>query len=140
MVPRDRIEAVNVACGNDELLRMAAESPYTRIPVYEESLDRVLGIVHAKDLARHIMQRSAPLDLRTLLRPVLTAHPDDAASELLSEMRNEHGQTAIVVDVDGRTVGFITADDILEDLLGEIADEFKDAEAEAEVVAAGETR
>lgn len=138
MVSRDRIEAVNVACGDDELLRMAAESPFTRIPVYEESLDRVLGIVHAKDLARHAVERSAPPDLRTLLRPVLTAHPERPASELLAEMRNEHGQTAIVVDDDGRTVGFITADDILEDLLGEMADEFKEADAEA--VAGGEAR
>ena len=110
------------------LLRTAAESPFTRIPVYDGDLDHVLGIVHAKRLAAHAVDGSSPPAIRTLLMPMLRAHPDDHASELLSEMRERHRQTAIVVDDAGRTVGFLTADDILEDLLGGIADEFKEVE------------
>ena len=129
MVPRDEIEAVDVKCGSAELLRMAAESPFTRIPVYAGTLDTVLGIVHARDLAACAVRGEAPPDVRPLLMPVLRAAPDDAASEILKRMREEHRQTAIVVDDAGRTTGFITADDILEDLLGGIADEFKEVEA-----------
>ena len=128
MVPRDEIEAMDVSCGNAELLRMAAESPFTRIPVYEGTLDTVLGIVHARDLAACAVRGEAPPDVRPLLMPVLHAAPHDPASEILKRMREEHRQTAIVVDDAGRTIGFITADDILEDLLGGIADEFKEVE------------
>lgn len=126
MVPRDEVAAVDVACGDAELLRRAIDSPFTRIPVYEGSLDSILGIVHAKDLAAHAVAGDPPPDVRTLLKPVLRARTSDVASELLSSMRESHRQTAIVMDDGGRTVGFITADDILGELLGGIADEFKD--------------
>ena len=129
MVPRDEIEAVDVRCGGAELLRMAAESPFTRIPVYDGTLDDVLGIVHARDLAACAVRGGAPPEVPQLLIPTLRVAPDDAASEILKRMREEHRQTAIVVDEAGKTIGFVTADDILEDLLGGIADEFKEVEA-----------
>jgi CBS domain containing-hemolysin-like protein len=127
MVPRDQIEAVDIACGSEELAKKAAESAYTRIPVYEKSLDNVLGIAHAKDLAIHSMGRGMPADVRTCLRPMMHVAPDTAATALLSQMREQHSQTAIVRDEAGRTLGLVTVDDILETLLGGVADEFKDS-------------
>ncbi len=125
MVPREQIEAVDIACGGAELARKAAESPYTRIPVYEQSIDNVLGIVHAKDVAMHSMGRGMPPEVRSCLRPMLRVPPDTPATALLSQMRESHTQTAIVQDASGRTVGLVTVDDILETLLGSVADEFK---------------
>lgn len=129
MVPRDEVDAVDVTCGDAEVLRRATDSSFTRIPVYERSLDRVLGIVHAKDLAAHVVADASPPDLRALLKPVLQARTGDVASELLSEMRERHRQTAVVTDDSGRMVGFITADDILVELLGGIADELSEGGA-----------
>jgi CBS domain containing-hemolysin-like protein len=126
MVPRERIEAVDIACGDAELARKAAESPFTRIPVYEQSIDNVLGIVHAKDIAMHTMGRGMPPEIRACLRPMLHVAPDMPATELLTEMRERHVQTAIVCE-NGRTIGLVTVDDILETLLGGVADEFKTA-------------
>lgn len=128
MVPRDEIEAVDIACGGAELARKAARSPYTRIPVYENSLDDVLGIVHAKDIAMHSMGRGMPPEVRQCLRPMLHVAPETPATALLSRMRETHTQTAIVQDASGRTIGLVTVDDILETLLGGVADEFKDAD------------
>ena len=130
MVPREKIEAVDIACGGAELARKAAESAYTRIPVYEQSLDNVLGIVHAKDIAMHTMGRGMPPEVRHCLRPMLHIASDMPATALLTKMRESHTQTAIVQDASGRTIGFITADDILETLLGGVADEFKEADDE----------
>ena len=130
MVPREQIEAVDIACGAAELARKAAESPYTRIPVYENSIDTVLGIVHAKDIAMHTMGHGALPEVRSCLRPVLHIAPETAATAVLSRMRERHVQTAIVHDASGRTMGFVTVDDILEALLGGVADEFKDSTAD----------
>ena len=133
MTPRDRIEAVDVRCGPEELMKKAAESPFTRIPVYEGSLDRVLGIVHAKDLTIHALGHPDAPALRDILRPALHAKQDTSATDLLSEMREQRRQTAIVEDDRGATIGFITVDDILGELMGDVADEFKDVEEPAAV-------
>jgi CBS domain containing-hemolysin-like protein len=127
MVPRDQIEAMDIACGGVELARKAAESVYTRIPVYEGSIDHILGFVHAKDLAMHSMGRGVPSDVQRFLRPMLHVAPDTPATALLSRMRETHTQTGIVQDEAGRTLGLVTVDDVLEALLGGVADEFKDA-------------
>ncbi len=131
MVPREEIEAMEAGCGGVELARKAAHSVYTRIPVYEGSLDHILGFVHAKDLAMHEMGASGPPEIRKLLRPMLTVPPSTAATALLSRMREAHTQTAIVTDDEGKTLGLITVDDILEELIGSVADEFKSSTAES---------
>ena len=125
MIPREKIEAVDIACGSAELAKKAAESAYTRIPVYETSIDNVLGIVHAKDVAMHTMGTGMPPEVRSCLRPMLRVTPDTPATVLLTKMRESHTQTAIVQDASGRTVGLVTVDDVLETLLGGVADEFK---------------
>ena len=135
MTPRERIEAVDVRCGPEELMKKAAESPFTRIPVYDRTLDRLLGIVHAKDLTVHALGHPQAPALRDILRPVLEVPVDLPASELLTRMREEHCQTAVVRAANGSVAGFVTVDDILGELLGDVADEFKDTEEPA--VAAG---
>ena len=128
MIPRERIEAVDVRCGPEELMKKAAESPFTRIPVYDGSLDRVLGIVHAKDLTIQALGTTDAPALRDILLPVLEVKADMTATDLLSEMREQRRQTAIVKDDRGATIGFITVDDILGEVMGDVSDEFKDAD------------
>lgn len=126
MTPREQIEAVDVRCGPEELMKKAADSPFTRIPVFDGSLDRVLGIAHAKSLTVHALGRPDAPALRDILLPLLDVRADLPATELLSRMRHEHRQTAIVRADDGSVAGLITVDDILHELLGGAPDEFKD--------------
>jgi putative hemolysin len=125
MVPRTELVALDRDTTFDEAVRTVANAPFTRFPVYEGSIDRVVGIVHAKDIT---VQRLAaePRPLGELLRPVLAVHELVTADRVLSLMREQRGVMALVVDDFGGTSGIITAEDILTELLGEVGDEFKD--------------
>ena len=127
MVPRTRVVGVDEAAGLEAAIEAAATLPYTRLPVYRESLDQILGMVHAKDLAAASLLDDANGDasLGTLVRPMLAVHESITANRVLSLMREERGIMAVVVDDFGGTAGIITTEDILSELLGEVADEFK---------------
>ncbi|HZR83556.1 MAG TPA: hemolysin family protein [Candidatus Binatia bacterium] len=131
MVPRDRVRALDVASSRDEVLRIYTESPFTRLPVYRGSLDRILGLVHTRDVALHATG-SGPFDLRPLIRPVLYVPRDLPADRLLARMREARRQMAIVCDQDGSALGIVSIDDILDAVLGEMADDLKDAAAARE--------
>lgn len=141
MVPRTRMKAVDVAGGLAGAVRAAATLPYTRIPVYDGSLDHILGFVHAKDLAAAILAGRVEDDaLQPHVRPLLAVHEGVSADRVLSLMREERGVMAVVVDDFGGTSGLITAEDILTELLGDVADEFKYAGAVPERLEDGSTR
>lgn len=142
MVPRTRVGAVDAAGGMDGAVEAAATLPYTRLPVYRESKDRIVGLVHSKDIvAESLSGRSLPEDaLGRLIRPILTVHESVSADRVLSLMRKERGIMAVVVDDYGGTAGIITAEDVLSELLGEIGDEFKHAGGAPEPLADGRIR
>jgi putative hemolysin len=125
MVPRTELVALEEDTPFDEAVRTMADAPYTRFPVYSGSIDHVVGIVHAKDVA---VQRltDQPRPLRELMRPVLAVHELVSADRVLALMREQHGVMALVVDDFGGTSGIVTAEDILTELLGDVGDEFKD--------------
>lgn len=129
MVPRTRVVAVDEAAGIASAVETAATLPYTRLPVYRESLDRITGLVHAKDLVAALLSGDAGGDvpLEPYLRPILAVHESVSADRVLSLMREERGVMAVVVDDFGGTSGIITTEDILSELLGDVADEFKHA-------------
>ena len=124
MVPRTAIVALDVATPMAEVERVATESPYTRFPVYEDTIDQVVGIVHVRDVATASVR---PRDggLRNLLRPVLIAPASLSTDQLLVRLKEERRTMAILVDEYGGTAGLITIDNILDDLIGDIADEFR---------------
>ena len=125
MVPRTAIVALEVDTPMAEVVRVATESPYTRFPVYEDVIDQVVGIVHVRDVATATAAAGAEVGLRQLLRPVLVVPASMRADRLLVRLKEERRTMAILVDEFGGTDGLITIDNILDDLIGDIADEFR---------------
>jgi putative hemolysin len=122
MVPRTEVVAFSVDTPPAELLKGVLEEGYTRVPIYEGSIDRVLGVAHLKDLVE--LERDGKSDLRRILRPALHVPERKPILELLTDMQNSFVHFAIVKDEFGVTLGIVTQEDILEELVGEIRDEF----------------
>jgi CBS domain containing-hemolysin-like protein len=121
-VGRTEVVAFSVDTPPAELLKGVLEEGYTRVPVYESTIDRVLGVAHLKDLVELV--RDGQADLRRILRPVLQVPERKRILELLTDMQNAFVHFAIVKDEFGVTLGIVTQEDILEELVGEIRDEF----------------
>lgn len=124
MVPRTAIVALAADAAMDEVVRVAVESPYTRFPVYEDTIDQVIGVVHVRDVATAAAQAGAD-GLRDLLRPILVAPATMSTDRLLVRLKEERRTMAILVDEYGGTAGLITIDNILDDLIGDLGDEFR---------------
>ncbi|MDX2167311.1 MAG: hemolysin family protein [Deltaproteobacteria bacterium] len=122
LVPRTEVVGFSADTPPAELLKAVLEEGYTRVPIYEGSIDRVLGVAHLKDLVE--LERDARGDLRRILRPVLQVPERKRILELLTDMQNAFVHFAIVKDEFGVTLGIVTQEDILEELVGEIRDEF----------------
>lgn len=122
MVPRSDIMAVSRDATLEEWKRLVVEIGHTRMPVYEETLDRVLGFVHVKDLFLHIAS-DLPFDIHRVIRDLLFVPPSMRIVDLLMKMRVSGCHIAIVVDEYGGTDGLVTMEDLFEELVGEIQDE-----------------
>ncbi|MFW0776527.1 MAG: hemolysin family protein [Rickettsiales bacterium] len=129
MVPRSDIEAVSVDITLPELKAHIIEHGHTRIPVYEETLDRMRGFVHVKDLLP-MLASDEEYSLTRIMRPLLFIAPSMRITDLLFKMRSASSHMAIVVDEHGGTDGLVTMEDVLEELVGEIHDEHDDDEEE----------
>ena len=129
MVPRIDMIALDVETTFDEALAFAAGASFTRLPVYEENPDRILGVLHTKDLLAASVRGQAP-SVRELLRPVHFLPESKPIDEALVEFREGRIHLAVVVDEYGGTAGIVTLEDILEEIVGEIRDEFDDQEGE----------
>jgi len=146
MTPRPQIEAVSIDIGKDELLEKMFTSIHTRFPVYEEDVDHILGIVHLKDLVQ-IHLDDAPYNLREILHEVPFIPEGVSADELLTLLKKQHIHMAIAIDEYGGTAGIVTLEDLLEEVVGEVRDEFDTGEQEhitviksGHLVALGSTR
>jgi putative hemolysin len=131
MVPRIGIRAVEVHDPIDEVLDMIVRAGHSRVPVYEDNLDNIVGILYAKDLLPFLRPESAPsseIDLRALVRPAAYVPETKPVDELLREMRADKRHIAIVVDEYGGTAGLITMEDVVEEIVGEIQDEYDSEE------------
>ena len=127
MVPRIGIRAVDVNDPMDEVLDLLVRAGHSRLPVYEENLDNIIGILYAKDLLPYLKGNggSAPeIDIRKLARPPVYVPETKAVDELLHEMQVTKRHIAIVVDEYGGTAGLITLEDVVEEIVGEIEDEY----------------
>ena len=134
MVPRPDIEALPYNAPLPDLAERAAFGRYTRYPVYEEDLDHVLGAVHVKDLFRAAKEEPEGFDLTTLIRECLVVPENKSIEQILRDFQQRKLQMAIVIDEWGSVEGLITIEDILEEIVGEIQDEFDEGEAAIEQI------
>jgi CBS domain containing-hemolysin-like protein len=125
MVPRPEVVAVSVAMPPEEALRAVLDSPYTRYPVYRESIDDILGVLHVRDLFTAVHDRGiAEVRLEEIVRPAYIVPETKDLASLLQEFRKTSNHFAVVVDEYGGMAGICTLEDLLEEIVGEIEDEF----------------
>lgn len=124
MIQRRDVVAVSVDSSFDDLLELGVSSPHSRFPVYEGTLDNVIGIIHIKDLLRASLHRDQRFDLREAMRPPLFVPETMQAGRLLTEFRRAHTTLAVVIDEYGGTAGVVTMDDLVEEIVGDVPDEF----------------
>ena len=125
MVPRPEVVGISVEMAPEEALRAVLESPFTRYPVFRESLDDVVGILHVRDLVSALHDTAiAEVELVTLVRPAYVVPETKDLAALLAEFRRTNQHMAVVVDEYGAMQGIVTLEDLLEEIVGEIEDEF----------------
>jgi magnesium and cobalt transporter len=129
MVAAPRMDHLAIDAPYEELLNAVIETGHSRFPVFEGERENIIGILMAKDLLK--LQRAPELNLRTLLRPAVFVPESKNLNELLRDFRSNRNHLAIVIDEFGNTAGLITIEDVLEEIVGEIEDEFDDDEAES---------
>jgi len=122
MVAAPRMELLSIDAPFEEMLNQIIDTAHSRFPVYEGDRENIIGILLAKDLLK--LQRAPELNIRALLRPVVFVPESKGLNDLLSQFRYNRQHLAMVIDEFGRTAGLITIEDVLEEIVGEIEDEF----------------
>jgi magnesium and cobalt transporter len=126
MVPTGRMDLLSIESPVDEVLATVIDTAHSRFPVFEGARDNIIGILLAKDLLK--LQRAPELNLRTLLRPAVFVPESKRLNELLRDFRSNRNHLAVVIDEFGTVAGLITIEDVLEEIVGEIEDEFNEAD------------
>jgi CBS domain containing-hemolysin-like protein len=135
MVARPEVVALSIELPPEEALRAVLESPYTRYPVYRESLDDIVGVLHVRDLIGAMHDRGlAAVDLEEILRPAMMVPETKDLASLLAEFRRTQQHLAIVINEYGTMEGIVTLEDLVEEIVGEIEDEFDIPEESVERV------
>lgn len=131
MIPRIDITFVSLDATYDELMEIFMRDQFSRLPVYDESKEKVIGIVYLKDLFFYkVKHKNEPFRLQDIIREPFFAYETQNISDLMTKMRSESISFAIVLDEYGATAGLITLEDLIEEIIGEIRDEYDSAEAE----------
>ncbi len=124
MTPRRKIEAIPHSMPLPQILKLVSESKNSRFPVYQGNLDHIIGILHIKDLVRQQLRLKGNFDLRLLIRPAPVVPEQYRVDKLLAAFRRQHIHMAIVLDEFGGTAGIVTLEDLIEEVVGEVRDEF----------------
>jgi magnesium and cobalt transporter len=122
MVPATRMDLLDIQAPMDTMLHVVIDTAHSRFPVFEGDRENIIGILLAKDLLK--LQRAPELNIRALLRPAVFVPESKGLNDLLREFRGNRNHLAIVIDEFGRVAGLITIEDVLEQIVGEIEDEF----------------
>ncbi len=140
MVPRIDVTAVPVDTSFDEAVDTILREGHSRIPVYEDSIDNIVGILYAKDLLPYLKGQEPPPELRRMLRAPLFVPESMSVDDLLHELQRRKVHMAIVLDEYGGTAGIVTIEDLLEEIVGEIQDEYDVEEPMVETIESGRVR
>ncbi|WP_342129703.1 HlyC/CorC family transporter [Hydrogenophaga sp. OTU3427] len=133
MVAAPRMDVLDIHAPFDELLHVVIDTAHSRFPVFEGERENIIGILLAKDLLK--LQRAPELNLRALLRPATFVPETKGLNDLLRDFRGNRNHLAIVIDEFGRVAGLLTIEDVLEEIVGEIEDEFDIAEDDGDIFA-----
>ena len=133
MVAAPRMDLIDIDAPYDDILHLVIDTAHSRFPVYERDRENIIGILMAKDLLK--LQRAPELNLRALLRPAVFVPESKGLNDLLREFRGNRNHLAVVIDEFGRVAGLITIEDVLEQIVGEIEDEFDIAEDAGDIFA-----
>ena len=131
MVPATRMDLLNIGDADDALLNAVIDAGHSRFPVFEGERENIIGILMSKDLLK--LQRAPELNIRALLRPVVFVPESKGLNDLLREFQGNRNHQAIVIDEFGRVAGLVTIEDVLEQIVGEIEDEFDIAEDDGDI-------
>jgi CBS domain containing-hemolysin-like protein len=123
MVPRADIVAISADASKEDLYNLLSEKPHSRIPVYKDDLDNILGVINVKDIVANLKNESV-FEIRDIMRDVLVVSPAMRVMDLLLQMRQSRVHIAFVVDEFGGIDGLITINDLIEAIVGEIDDEY----------------
>jgi magnesium and cobalt exporter, CNNM family len=140
MVPRPDMVSVEARARVKDVMEVAIQAGYSRIPVYEQGIDDIAGIVYAKDLMRSVSEGRAEEPVRELAREAGFVPETKRVAELMREMQAKKFHMAIVVDEYGGTAGLVTLEDLIEELVGEIVDEYDVEEPSVESLGGGDVR
>jgi CBS domain containing-hemolysin-like protein len=140
MTPRPDMVAVPVSTSLQEVLELILRSGYSRIPVYQDDIDNVVGLAYAKDVLRRLHDGQADKPLADILRPAPIMPESMRAAECLREMRRRKSHMVIVIDEYGGTAGLVTIEDLLEEIVGEITDEYDQEDPNVEPLPDGDYR
>jgi CBS domain containing-hemolysin-like protein len=132
MIPRTDIFAVDISTPRDRLIRSLIDQGYTRVPVFRDSIDHIVGIIYTKDLLGVLEHRDLII-LQDILRPPYMVPESKKISILLKELQKNRQHMAIVIDEFGGTEGIITIEDIVEEIVGEIRDEYDEEHSDIEI-------
>jgi putative hemolysin len=136
MVPRPKIHAIRIDTPPEEVVRTVVQSGYSRYPVYSRSVDDTHGILYYKDILE-LMEKGEPIDLRKMLHPVHFVPENKKVSQLLKEMQKRRLGMSMVVNEYGNVEGLVTVEDLIEEIVGEIRDEYDTEEKPVERLADG---
>jgi magnesium and cobalt transporter len=131
MVPSTRMELVDIADSYDTLMQGVIDTAHSRFPVFDGDRENIIGILMAKDLLK--LQRAPEFNIRALLRPAVFVPESKGLNDLLRDFQSNHNHLAIVIDEFGRVAGLVTIEDVLEEIVGEIEDEFDIAEDKGDI-------
>ncbi len=136
MIPRTDMVCISKDISYEELNKVALSNQYTRYPVYEDNIDKILGFIHVKDLYSLAMTKEN-YDIEKLIRPLMLVPETMTLDNMIIDFKKLHCQMAVVIDEFGGTAGLITLEDVLEEIIGDVQDEF-DEETEADIKQIGE--
>ncbi len=129
MTPRTEIDAIEVNLSLDEIKKLATEHGHSRIPIYEENLDNIIGMLYVKDLLPFVGEQVNEFDLRSIMRQCYFVPETKSVRDMFHEFRAKKLHVAIVLDEYGGTLGLVTFEDLIEQIVGQIADEYEQSEA-----------
>jgi len=124
LIPRTQMISVNEEQSLDDILSVVIRTRHSRFPVFNTEQEKIVGIIHAKDLVPHALTTDKPFVITDIMRPAVIVPESKRLDVLLKDFRANRNHMAIVVDEYGSVIGFVTIEDVLEQIVGEIADEF----------------